>query len=93
LDNNTKSLIAQIKNLNENIEILTKVSAIGLAKDELFKGKNDNLEKIKALEIYNLPDKIVALIIGSTPNSVRSMRSQAKSSKGNKKKTQQKTVV
>jgi len=94
LDENTKNLVAQIKNLNENIEVLTKVTAIGLAKDELFKGKKENSEKIKALEIYNLPDKIIALIIGSTPNSVKSIRYKAKSSsKDDKKESEQQKVV
>jgi hypothetical protein len=90
----TKALTAQIKNLAENIEILTKVTAISIAKDELFKGKQENAEKVKALEIYDLPDKIIALIIGSTPNSVKSMRYKAKGSlKGNKKQIEQQTEV
>jgi hypothetical protein len=91
LDVDTKALAAQIKNLAENIEILTKVTAINIAKDDLFKGKQENAEKVKALEIYDLPDKIVALIIGSTPNSVKSMRYQVKgSSKTNRKQIDQK---
>jgi hypothetical protein len=90
----TKALTEEIKNLAENIEILTKVTAISIAKDELFKGMQENAEKVKALEIYNLPDKIIALIIGSTPNSVKSMRYQAKgSSKVNKKQIEQQTEV
>jgi tRNA uridine 5-carbamoylmethylation protein Kti12 len=94
LDADNKALTAQIKNLAENIEILTKVTAIGIAKDELFKGKQENAEKVKALEIYDLPDKIIALIIGSTPNSVKSMRYQVKgSSKGNKKQIEHQTEV
>ena len=90
LDADTKNLVIQLKSLNENIEILTKVTAISLAKDELFKGKKDNIEKIKALEIYKLPDKIVALIIGSTPNSVKSLRYQRK---GSKKESNNKEVA
>jgi hypothetical protein len=85
LDADTKALTAQIKNLAQNIEILTKVTAISIAKDELFKGKQENSEKVKVLEIYDLPDKIIALIIGSTTNSVKSMRYQVKGSlKGDK---------
>jgi hypothetical protein len=78
LDSDTKNLITQIKNLNENIEILTKVTAISLAKDEIFRGKKETIEKIEALEIYDLPDKIIALVIGSTPDSVKSLRSKRK---------------
>jgi hypothetical protein len=85
LDTDTKALVIKIKELSENIEILTKVTAISIAKDELFKGKKENGEKIKALEVYDLPDKIIALIIGSTPNSVKSIRCQARGSKENKK--------
>ena len=89
MDTDTRALVAQIRNLSENIEILTKVTAISMTKDQLFKDKEENSEKIKALEIYDLPDKIIALIIGSTPNSVRSLRSQAKDSNVNKKEKKQ----
>jgi hypothetical protein len=90
LDTDTKNLVTQLKNLNENIEILTKVTAISLAKDELFRGKKENSEKIEALEIYDLPDKIIALVIGSTPGSVKSLRSKRK---GSQKETKNKEII
>jgi len=86
----TKKLTSQIKKLNENIETLTKVTAINIAKEEIFKGKQGKMEKIQALKDYDLPDKIIALVVGSTSGSVKSLRSQKKgSAKGNKKKSSQ----
>ena len=92
MDADTKVLVAKVTELSENIEILTKVTAINIAKDELFKGKKENAEKIKALEGYDLPDKIIAMIIGSTPNSVKSLRCQARNPKENKKGKEIQTV-
>jgi hypothetical protein len=74
----TKKLISQLKELNENIDILTKVTAISIAKEEIFNGKTEKIDKIKALEGYDLPDRIIALVIGSTPDSVKTLRSKKK---------------
>ena len=72
-------LINQLKALNENIDLLTKVTAISVGKETIFKGKENLWDKIEALEGLDLPDKITALLIGSTPGSVKSLRSQKKS--------------
>jgi PDZ domain-containing secreted protein len=73
-----KELVSQLKTLNENIELLTKVIVISIGKENIFKGKQELGDKIDALEEFDLPDKIIAWIIGSTPESVRSLRSQKK---------------
>lgn len=73
-----KQPISQIKNLNENIGILAKVIAISIAKEDLLKGKTEKIDKVQSLEIFDLPDKIIALVIGSTPDSVKSLRSKKK---------------
>lgn len=73
-----RDLINQLKTLNENIDLLTKVTAISVGKETIFKGKKELGDKIEALNGLNLPDKIIALLVGSTPDSVKSLRSKKK---------------
>lgn len=83
-----KRLAELIKNLNSNIEILSKVTALSFRKDSLFKGSETTPEKIKILEELKLPDDIIALIIGSTVGSVQAQRSQGKSKTKETQKTE-----
>lgn len=78
MDEETKKLAIQIKKLSDNVETLTKVTAITIGKEEIFKGKKEKNEKIQVLTGYDLSDNIIALIVGSSPDSVRSLRHQAK---------------
>jgi hypothetical protein len=78
LTKNNDQLINTLEKLNKSIDFLTTVTALNLGKNTLFNGKETKQEQIEALEIYDLPDKTVALIIGSTPNSVKSLRSEYK---------------
>lgn len=78
LSKESKDLINQLKTLNENIGLLTKVIAITVGKEAIFKSKKEAGDKIDALDEYDLPDKIVAMLIGSTEGSVSSTRSQKK---------------
>jgi len=81
-------LIKQLKALNENITISNKLTAINIGKDAILKDKKELWEKIDAIDVYDLPDKYVAGIVGSTPDSVKVTRSQHK--KALKKKPQTK---
>jgi len=78
LSKDNKDLTKQLKSLNENVEVLIKLTAMSLGKDYLFKGKEEVGEKIDVFEGLDLSDKIIALIVGSTPESVQSLRSQRK---------------
>jgi hypothetical protein len=80
-----KDILKLLKELNSNVEILIKVTAISLRKESIFKDKITKQEQIEALDDLNLPDKLIALVIGSTPGSVQNARSlrKAKGSKGN----------
>lgn len=77
----TKDLINQLKALNEDIDLLTKVTAISVGKDTIFKGMKELGDKVHALDVYDLPDKIIAMLVGSTPDSVKTSRSQKKKGK------------
>ena len=71
----------QLKALNENVDLLTKVTAISVGKETLFKGMKELGDKVHALDVYDLPDKIIAMLVGSTPDSVKTARSQKKKAK------------
>jgi predicted transcriptional regulator len=78
LSEENKKLIKLLENLNTNIEVLSKVTALTFRKDSLFKGKETKQEQIEELEGLKIPDNIIALIIGSTTESVQALRSQRK---------------
>ena len=78
LSDQNKELIRVLKDLNENMDFLTKVVALSIRKESLFSGEETKQQQIEALEPLNLPDRIVAIITGSTPDSVKSLRSQMK---------------
>lgn len=67
-----------LEELNANIQVLSKLTALSFRKDSIFKGKETKPEQIEVLEDMKLPDDIIALIIGSTTDSVRAQRSQRK---------------
>lgn len=78
LNKESKDLINQLKALNENIDILTKVTAISVGKETIFKDKKEMGDKVDALDGFDLPDRIIAMLVGSTPDSVKSLRSRKK---------------
>lgn len=78
MSENNKKLEKLLEDLNTNIEILSKVTALTFRKDSIFKGKETKEEQIEVLEEMNLPDNVIALIIGSTIGSVQVSRSQRK---------------
>jgi hypothetical protein len=85
-----KKLTKLLEDLNNNIQVLSKVTALSFRKDSIFKGKETKQEQIEVLEDLKLPDEVIALIIGSTPESVKAQRSQRKAKV---KKTQETELV
>lgn len=81
LSKENRNLIIQLKALNENIDLLTKVTAISVGKEEIFKNMKELGDKVHALDVYDLPDKIIAMLVGSTSGSVKTARSQKKKTK------------
>jgi len=64
--------------LNENLSHLIKVTAINIGKNTIFKDALEKEDKVRVLDDLKLPDRIIALIIGSTQDSVRSLRLRSK---------------
>ena len=91
MNQENKELIRQLKLLSENIDVLAKVTAITINKETFFKGKETKEEQIEALDELKLPDKIVAIVVGSTPESVQSLRSLRKA-KAKKKPDIEQTI-
>lgn len=83
-----KKLTKLLEDLNENIEVLSKITALTFRKDSLFKGKDTKPEQIEVLEELKLPDELIALIIGSTAASVKAQRSQRKAKAKKPKETE-----
>lgn len=89
-----KRLEKLLEDLNANIKILSKVTALTFRKDSIFKGKETKQEQIEALEDLKLPDDVIALIVGSTTESVQALRSMRKAkAKRDTKKESEKVKV
>lgn len=78
LSEETRELTRQLKALNQNIEILTKVTAVNIGKEDIFKGKEKKEEKVEILDRMGLPNEIIAIITGSTSHSVSQIKSAKK---------------
>jgi len=74
----TRELIRQLRALNQNIDMLTIVTAINIGKEDLFKGKKTKEEKIEILDKMGLSNEIIALMTGSTSHSVSQFKSMKK---------------
>jgi PDZ domain-containing secreted protein len=81
LSKDSRDLISQLRALNDNIDLLTRVTAISVGKETIFKGKKEMGDKVDALDGFDLPDRIIAMLVGSTEGSVSSLRSQKKAKK------------
>jgi hypothetical protein len=80
-DADLKELCNRLNSIKERLDILIKLTALNIGKDTYFKNKERKDEKIEALATLEIPDKIVALIVGSSPESVQVLRSKLKSKK------------
>jgi uncharacterized protein YegL len=70
-------LTKQLKTLNQNIDTLTKVIAISIGKDNIFKGKNTIEEKVDVLDKMGLSNELIAIITGSkSSHSISQIKSR-----------------
>ena len=80
MSDQNKETTRLLNDINSNIKMLCKITALSLKKDTSLqeKKKETKQDQIKVLDELNLPDSIIALIIGSTPGSVQNARSLIK---------------
>jgi hypothetical protein len=83
-DNDLKELSKKLDSIKDSIDLMTKLTALNIAKDAYFKNKERKDEKIEALSNLEIPDKIIALIIDSSVESVQALRSKMKQKKAMK---------
>lgn len=76
-----KELGKKLDSIKASIDLLTKLTALNIAKDAYFKNRARKDEKIEALSDFEIPDKIIALIIDSSVESVQALRSKMKQKK------------
>ncbi|MGA2768681.1 MAG: hypothetical protein ABSF24_10265 [Candidatus Bathyarchaeia archaeon] len=72
-----KELLKRLDSLNKNIEILTKVIAVNVGKEILFKEKKQK-DQIAFLSELGLPRNIIASMVVTTPLTVSVTVSQKK---------------
>lgn len=79
LDDN-KEIIRLLNELNSNIKMLSRITAYSMKKENPNQGKKRERlqEQVAILDGLDLPDDIIALILGSTPGSVRNARLKSK---------------
>jgi hypothetical protein len=80
-DTDLRELAKKLESINSSIDLLTKLTALNIAKEEYFKNRERKDEKIEALSTLGIPDKIIAVIIGSSVESVQALRSKMKQKK------------
>jgi len=90
----SKDTLKKLDVLAEKIDVLTKLTAIGMQRETIFKGKKQK-EQIKILAKMRIPRNLIALMVGTTPQTVSVTLSRMKSKKGKTrpKKTKQEAEV
>jgi len=83
-----KELLKKLDTLAKKIDILTKVTAISVQKEKLLEKKQK--EQIKMLNKLGFSPSLIALVIGTTPNTVRVALSQMKKKRKKAKQTKPK---
>jgi hypothetical protein len=81
LTDENKELVKQLKTLNESIEVLSKITAVNIFKEEIFKDKTKKEDRIEILTKMGLPRNLIAIVVGSTPESVSAFKSMGKPKK------------
>lgn len=80
-DNDLKELGKKLDSIKESVDLLTKLTALNIAKDAYFENRERKDEKIEALSALEIPDKIIAVLIDSSVESVQALRSKMKQKK------------
>ena len=88
MSDTSKDLLKKLDVLNQKIDILTTVTAIGIQKEKLLEGKSQK-DQVIELDKLGLSRNILALIVGTTPLTVSVTLSNMRKEKRTKKKEKQ----
>lgn len=88
MSDTSKDLLKKLDVLNQKIDILTTVTAIGIQKEKLLEGKSQK-DQVIELDKLGLSRNIIALIVGTTPLTVSVTLSNMRKEKRTKKKEKQ----
>ena len=69
MSGDSKALLRKMDTLVEKIDILTQVTAINVQKEKFLEGKKQK-EQIKMLDKLGFSPSLIALVLGTTPNTV-----------------------
>jgi len=87
MSEDSKKLLKRFDTLIKKIDILTKVTAISVQKGKLLEGKKQK-EQIKMLDKMGFSPSLIALVVGTTPNTVNVTLSKLKKKKKKGKQTE-----
>ena len=82
MSGDSKELLKKLDTLAEKIDVLTKVTAISVQKEKLLEKKQK--EQIKMLNKLGLSPSLIALVIGTTSNTVSVTLSELRKKKKGK---------
>ena len=88
MSGDSKELLKKLDTLAKKIDILTKVTAISVQREKLLEKKQK--EQIKMLNKLGFSPSLIALVIGTTPNTVRVALSQMRKKRKKAKQTKPK---
>lgn len=83
MDKESKELLKKLDVLAKKIDILTKVTAINVQKERLLEGKKQR-EQIEILDKLGFSPSLIALVLGTTPNTVNVALSKLRKKKKRK---------
>ena len=76
----SSEIVKKLDTLAKKIDILTKVTAINIQREKFIEGKKQK-EQIKALHKLGFSPSLIALILGTTSNTVSVALSKARKKK------------
>lgn len=87
MSGDSKKLLKKLDTLAKKIDILTKVTAISVQKEKLLEKKKQK-EQIKMLDKLGFSPSLIALVLGTTPNTVNVALSKLRKKKKKGKQTE-----